>query len=186
MVPADSRRVSRAPRYSGIRLAGGGGFAYGAVTRYGRAFLRVPLPHPAATLAALQPRARLDAPGLGSCAVARRYWRNHSYFLFLRVLGCFGSPRSPRACGGAAPGLLPAGFPIRTSAGRWALAPRRGFSQLVTSFVASESRRHPPRALDRLPFVWRPAAPLRGGGRVSCITFSPRGLSREARSILYS
>ena len=44
----------------------------------------------------LQPRARpKDRPGLGSCAFARHYLRNHCYFLFLRVLRCFSSPGSP-------------------------------------------------------------------------------------------
>ena len=37
------------------------------------------------------------------------------------------------------PGSLPAGCPIRTSAGLCAFAARRSFSQLVTSFIASES-----------------------------------------------
>ena len=45
----------------------------------------------------LQPRVMpSDIPGLGSSAFARHYLRNHSYFLFLRVLRCFSSPRSPR------------------------------------------------------------------------------------------
>ncbi len=44
----------------------------------------------------LQPRALpMDSPGLGYCAFARHYLRNHSYFLFLRVLRCFSSPGSP-------------------------------------------------------------------------------------------
>ena len=34
-------------------------------------------------------------PGLGSSPVARHYWGNHCYFLFLRVLRCFSSPGSP-------------------------------------------------------------------------------------------
>ena len=34
--------------------------------------------------------------GLGSSAFARRYLRNHSYFLFLRLLRCFSSPGSLR------------------------------------------------------------------------------------------
>ena len=61
----------------------------------------------------------LDRPGLGSCAFARHYLRNHSYFLFLRVLRCFSSPGSPTAswrCGG----ITAAGFPhsdIRGSQG---------------------------------------------------------------------
>ena len=33
--------------------------------------------------------------GLGSSAFARRYSRNRVFFLFLRVLRCFSSPRSP-------------------------------------------------------------------------------------------
>ena len=32
--------------------------------------------------------------GLGSSAFARRYWRNHFCFLFLRLLRCFSSPGS--------------------------------------------------------------------------------------------
>ena len=42
----------------------------------------------------------LDTRGLGSCAFARHYWRNHCYFLFLRVLRCFSSPRSPHVLHG--------------------------------------------------------------------------------------
>ena len=46
-------------------------------------------------VAVLQPRARLNAPGLGSSAFARHYLRNHCCFLFLQVLRCFSSLRSP-------------------------------------------------------------------------------------------
>ena len=42
---------------------------------------------------------------------------------------------------------LATGFPIRTSAGRFVFADNRSFSQLITSFFASESHRHPPCAL---------------------------------------
>ena len=79
-----------------------------------------------------------DTAGLGSSPFARRYWGNRSYFLFLRVLRCFSSPRSPRAHS-AVSGSLPTGCPIRTSGGRSVFATRPGFSQLVTSFFASES-----------------------------------------------
>ena len=101
----------------------------------------------------------LDTRGLGSCAFARHYWRNHCYFLFLRVLRCFSSPRSPCGSIAAVPGSLPAGFPIRTSAGHKAFAPHRGFSQLVTSFFASESHRHPPCALSCFLFSFSPSEP---------------------------
>ncbi len=43
----------------------------------------------------LQPRQRRNATGLGCSAFARRYLRNHCCSLFLRVLRCFSSPRSP-------------------------------------------------------------------------------------------
>ena len=47
-------------------------------------------------LPVLQPRVvPCDIPGLGSSAFARHYLRNHYYFLFLRVMRCFSSPRSP-------------------------------------------------------------------------------------------
>ncbi len=64
-------------------------------------------------------RRATHAPGLGSCAFARHYLRNHCYFLFLRVLRCFSSPRSPRAIR-RGDGIAPAGFPhsdIRGSPG---------------------------------------------------------------------
>ena len=90
-------------------------------------------------MAALQPRARRNGPGLGCSPFARRYWGNHSCFLLLRVLRCFSSPGLP-------PGVTPGyqafslvGCPIRTPADRWVCAPPRGFSQLVASFVASGS-----------------------------------------------
>ena len=85
------------------------------------------------------PGTRLDAAGLGSSPFARRYSGNRSYFLFLRVLRCFSSPRSPPRFSRMW-GSLPTGCPIRTSAGLCVFATRRSFSQLVTSFFASESQ----------------------------------------------
>ena len=41
------------------------------------------------------PAARKHAAGLGSSPVARHYWGNHCCFLFLEVLRCFSSLRSP-------------------------------------------------------------------------------------------
>ena len=147
MVPPDSDRVPPAPPYSG--------YSYGRTRLRVRGFhaLRPGFPkwfpsHVLPDVAVLQPRQRLDAPGLGSSAFARRYSRNHCCFLLLRVLRCFSSPgwplfrcRTSRA----------AGSPIRTPADLRPFAPPRGFSQLVTSFVASESHRHPPCALSVFP-----------------------------------
>ena len=41
----------------------------------------------------LQPPHCRNRAGLGSSPVARRYWGNHSYFLFLPLLRCFSSRR---------------------------------------------------------------------------------------------
>ena len=46
-------------------------------------------------VAVLQPRACRNTPGLGYSAFARHYLRNHCCFLFLQVLRCFSSLRSP-------------------------------------------------------------------------------------------
>ena len=45
------------------------------------------------------------------------------------------------------------GFPIRTSADHFVFADNRSFSQLITSFIASESHRHPPYALISFSFI---------------------------------
>ena len=73
--------------------------------------------------------------GLGSSAFARHYLRNHCYFLLLWVLRCFSSPRSLSLRNS----LKRLGCPIRTSTDQFVLADPRGFSQLITSFFASES-----------------------------------------------
>ena len=43
----------------------------------------------------LQPQVCGNITGLGYSPFARHYWGNHYYFLFLRVLRCFSSPRMP-------------------------------------------------------------------------------------------
>ena len=104
-------------------------------------------------------RARRHAPGLGSSAFARRYSRNHCCFLLLRVLRCFSSPRWPHSTVVSSR----TGSPIRTPADRPVFAGPRGFSQLVTSFIASGSLRHPPCALLRFPFVFTSPAHCAAG-----------------------
>ncbi len=93
----------------------------------------------------LQPRHCQNNVGLGYSPFARHYLGNHfTCFLFLRLLRCFSSP-----------GLLPVpivigisgfptfsreGCPIRRLANQRLFAPPRDFSQLITSFIASESQ----------------------------------------------
>ena len=170
MVPAGSRRIPRVLRYSG------GGPARLSVSPTGlspsTAGVSTPLGY--ASTGFLRPlllprRARRHAPGLGSSAFARRYSRNHCCFLLLRVLRCFSSPRWPHSTVVSSR----TGSPIRTPADRPVFAGPRGFSQLVTSFFASGSLRHPPCALLRFPFVF--SAPLRrfaAGGFASVVFYS--------------
>ena len=138
MGPADSHRVARAPRYSGYRQHNGRlrvrsyhALRPGFPARSAR--------RPLYLMAALQPPPRRNAPGLGYSPFARRYWGNHSYFLFLRVLRCFSSPRWPPDKAGCRP-FRATGYPIRTPADQRTFAPSRRFSQLITSFIASGSQ----------------------------------------------
>ena len=86
---------------------------------------------------ALLPPACLDTPGLGSVPFARHYSGHRYFFLFLRVLRCFSSPRSPRLK--PVSGRLPDGLPHSEIPGSKLVAVPRGFSQLSTSFFASGS-----------------------------------------------
>ncbi len=133
MVPAVSNGISPVPSYSGYppRYPR---FQYGTLTPCGRPSHAVPVAS-VLIVQVLQPRACRNRHGLGSSAFARHYLRNHCYFLLLWVLRCFSSPRSPlfrdNHCW--------LGCPIRISADQLVLADPRGFSQLITSFLASES-----------------------------------------------
>ena len=72
-----------------------------------------------------------------------------SYFLFLRVLRCFSSPGSPPV-GYYVFNIV--GCPIRIPADQLVCAHPRSFSQLVASFIASESL-----GIPRTPFSAFPA-----------------------------
>ena len=106
------------PAVLGVTSKVNQGFVYGAITLYGRTFQTAQLPFINPHVEAPQPRNHLSNFGLGCSAFARHYLRNHYCFLFLRVLRCFSSPRSPHVAmysphdDKALP--LP-GFPIRTS-----------------------------------------------------------------------
>ena len=90
MVPVDSRRVSRVPRYLGAALKEDCIFTYGAVTLYGRPFQTVRLTLLFPRLLGLEPvskpdteycgpttpRSPFESRGLGSSDFARHYFRN--------------------------------------------------------------------------------------------------------------
>jgi hypothetical protein len=93
------------------------------------------------------------AHGLASSAFARHYSRNHQCFLFLRVLRCFTSPRSPPHpihSDAGNPTSLGLGFPIRTSSDHSSVdnSPRH----IAASHVLHRPLvpRHPPCALHNL------------------------------------
>ena len=93
--------------------------------------------------------------GLGSSAFDRLYLRNHSYFLFLRLLRCFSSPGSPPytmdSCTDTC--FQHVRSRIQTSTGHWICAPHRGFSQLITSFFGSQCQGIRPAPFLAYPFL---------------------------------
>ena len=91
-------------------------------------------------VATLQPRTGRDQPGLGSSPFARHYLGNHCYFLFLPVLRCFSSRRLPPLVKLVGSCLFQArGCPIRKPRDHRACAPPPRLSQLIASFVASQT-----------------------------------------------
>ena len=67
--------------------------AYGPVTLYGTAFRTVSASKSRFLMRPHNP-VKPKPDGLGCFLFARRYWGNRFFFLFLRVLRCFSSPRS--------------------------------------------------------------------------------------------
>ena len=145
MVPADSRRIPRVPRYSGYRY----------VTFLLRAGdfhpLRSGFPARSRSQQHVQrrgpttPRMRCHNRGLGSSPVARHYWGNHCLFSFPAGTKMFQFPALASRIAGWYLFKVP-GCPIRKSADQRSFAPTRGLSQLITSFIASVSLgiRHAP------------------------------------------
>ena len=104
-------------------------------------------------LAVLLPRNRQNNFGLGSSAFARHYSRNHSCFLFLQVLRCFSSLRSPLFA--EMSGLQPDGLPHSDICGSTLLTTPHSFSQFSTSFFASKSLGIPHTPLQRFSELLR-------------------------------
>ena len=115
MVPANSRRIPRDPRYSGYRWDDKG-FKYRAVTFFGGAF-QLTSSHFCFSVA------RSYNP---VSAVTDAVWAG---------------PRSLATTGGITCHVFNmTGCPIRKSWGQGSFAPNPSLSQLVTSFIASESQ----------------------------------------------
>ena len=158
---------------------------YGAVTRCGAPFQAASPMRSSSLAAALQPRARLDARGLGWPPFARRYSGGHSCFPFLRLLGCFGSSGSPPSTTDAMPphGGLPHSDTRGSPAAR---ASPRTFAACRVLPRLREPR-HPPYALAR----FSPRHPKAGASRAGpplarglhlCVCFHFPSCQRTARA----
>ena len=79
MVPADSRRIPRVPRYSGYRYAAFR-FTYWTITVYGHIFQSVLFTICIQCCGPTTPLAPCDVNGLGCSPFARHYWGNHYLF----------------------------------------------------------------------------------------------------------
>src|SRR6267154_2327612 len=141
MVSVDSRRVSRAPRYSGTGFESRS-FSFTRLSRSMAPFpngLQLTTGLVTLLLPALQPPLDRDPLGLGCCDFARHYFRNRGFFLFLQVLRWFtslGLLAPDYGFIGPYEGFTLMGFPIRKSPDQSLLAAPRGLSQLATSFIA--------------------------------------------------
>jgi hypothetical protein len=135
MVPAVSDGISPVPPYSGYWYLYKS-YQYRALTFFGLLSQTVLIQF-IKDISVLQPQGSRNCPGLGYSHFARHYSGNHYCFLFLRVLRCFSSPGLPtfKVC----MVFNHAGCPIRISTDQLLCADPRSFSQLITSFVASES-----------------------------------------------
>ena len=144
MVAADSDRIPRAPPYSGGHLCPAGLACTGLSPSTDRLSRRFQFLMHCMWLV-LQPRPRLDVTGLGSSHFDRHYFGNRYFFLFLRVLRCFSSPRSLQLK--LVTGLQPAGLPHSDISGS---VPVCGSPELFAAYhvlLRLRKPRHPPFAL---------------------------------------
>ncbi len=112
MVPADSRGISRAPRYSGIRQPGRKAPRTGLSPSAAGVSTPFPAPPDTGMQAALQPRERLNATRFGLLPFrSPLLGESLTYFLLLGVLRCFSSPGAPPRKNAGMAGLQPAGLP---------------------------------------------------------------------------
>ena len=101
---------------------------------------------PNSMLTLLLPRhVRCHTAGLGSSPFARRYWGNRCYFLFLQVLRCFSSLRSPRAPRGVR--IAPDGLPHSDIRGSMGICPSPRLFAACHVLLRLREPRHPPCAL---------------------------------------
>ncbi len=135
------------------RLAQTSVFGYGAFTLCGRLFQAVLLTSVFTLLAVLQPRnMHCYTCGLGCCAFARHYLRNHFCFLFLRVLRCFSSPGLPLALQDVT--VACDGLPHSEIRGSMGICPSPRLIAACHVLLRLREPRHPSCALLSFPFFF--------------------------------
>ena len=137
MVPADSRRIPRVPRYSGYHYAQSR-FAYRALTVCGGPF-QGPSARDHDTITwSYYPDAALRQRRFGLFPVRSPLLGESLLFSLPGGTKMFQFP--PLASLRGRDTAEAVGCPIRKSAGQGLFAPNRGLSQLITSFIASVSQ----------------------------------------------
>ena len=93
----------------------------------------------------------VTGPGLGCCAFARHYLRNHFCFLFLRVMRCFQFPGSPPSWMDAA--VACGGLPHSEIRGSTGICPCPRLIAACHVLLRLREPRHPSCALLSFPFL---------------------------------
>ena len=108
---------------------------------------RFPSPHHLPRRGPTTPAVRKHTAGLGFSRVARHYLGNHCYFLFLRVLRCFSSPRSPHDSNCHDDSLTAAGLSHSEIRGSEGICPSPRLIAAYHVLHRLREPRHPPCAL---------------------------------------
>ena len=116
-----------------------------------------------------------DTAGLGYSPFDRLYWGNRYYFLLLRVLRCFSSPRSPHASRDV--GIAPDGLPHSDIRGSKGICPSPRLFAACHVLLRLREPRHPPCALVsfRNFFTFRQVP--------SCLASSPTPLPHQGNGV---
>ena len=151
MVPADSRGISRVPRYSGYHHANAR-FAYAAITLYGAAFQRLPLAGPSRLSWSYYPGDASTTP-VWAPPLSLATTRGITLVLFSCGYLDVSVPRVRLPLRDV--GLTPDGLPHSETRGSTGICP---FPRTIAAYrVLRRLRepRHPPSALSHFPFLSR-------------------------------
>ena len=144
MVPANSRRIPRAPRYSGYRYQSNP-YLYRLITFYGMTFQTSSSSDYSRISRSYYPDCRRNDAGLGSSAFARHYSRNHMLFSLPPGTKMFQFPGFAPAL--LVTGLQPAGLPHSDISGSKVVCTSPKLFAAYHVLLRLLEPRHPPFAL---------------------------------------